>query len=59
MYAPWVNFTAAMMIVTMPVMIPPTPLMARPARHPGSRWTRWRFAIPSCENVNVVNTPIA
>ena len=35
------------------------PLMTRPSRQPGSLSRRWRLAMPACESVNEVNTPMA
>ena len=52
-------FVRATIASTMPVAMAPIPLIANPTRQPGSRRRRWRLAIPACESVNEVNTPIA
>jgi hypothetical protein len=57
--APCVNFVIAMTTVTSAVVTAPSPLIRSPCRHPCSRSRRWRLAIPACESVNEVNTPIA
>ena len=57
--APWVNFTAAMMTVITPLTKAPRPLMNMPVRHPGSFRRMWWTAMPACENVKDVKTPMA
>ena len=37
----------------------PMPLMNRPQRQPGSFSRMWCLAMPACDSVNDVNTPIA
>ena len=58
-HAPPVNLVTAMTMVTMPVASAPPPLMARPSLQPFSLMRRWRLAMPACERVNDVNTPMA
>ena len=58
-HAPCVNFVIPMTISTVPVAIAPRPLISRPSRQCGSLIRRCRLAIPACDNVNEVKTPIA
>ena len=58
-HAPCANFVTAITTVTTAVVTAPSPLIARPWRQPGSRRRRWRLAMPACDSVNDVNTPIA
>ena len=58
-HAPSANLVRATMTSTIPVATAPAPLISRPTRQPGSRRRRCRLAIPACDNVNDVNTPIA
>ncbi len=58
-HAPSVNFVIEMTTSTTAVATAPSPLITRPSFQPGSRSRRWRLAIPACESVNDVNTPIA
>ena len=58
-HAPSLNFVMAITASTIAVVTAPSPLIRSPRRHPGSRMRRCRFAIPACESVNEVNTPMA
>jgi hypothetical protein len=58
-HAPWVNFVTAMTMSTMNDSTAPVPFTKRPHLQPSSRSRRWCFAIPACDSVNDVNTPIA
>ena len=58
-HAPWVNFVIPMTTSTMPVAIAPRPLISRPSRQCGSLIRRCRLAMPACDSVNEVKTPIA
>ena len=57
--APWVNFVIPMMMSTTSERKAPNPLMNMPRRQCGSRRVQWCLAIPACESVKLVNTPIA
>ena len=57
--APWVNLVTAITTPTTPVATAPKPLTHRPRFQPGSLSVRWRFAMPPCDSVNDVNTPMA
>ena len=58
-HAPYLNFVYAMMTVTIAVVSAPSPLISKPWVHPGSLSRMCRRAIPACDSVNEVNTPIA
>ena len=58
-HAPWVNLVTAITTVTRPVATAPPPLMSNPVRQPGSWSRRWRRAMPACDSVKLVNTPMA
>src|SRR5450631_539619 len=53
------NLVTAMMTSTTADSTAPVALMNRPLRQCGSLIVRWCFAIPACDRVNDVNTPIA
>ena len=57
--APWVNLVMAMMMSTTADSTAPMPLTRRPFRQWGSLWVMWCLAIPACDSVNEVNTPMA
>ena len=57
--APCVNFVAAMITSTTNDNTAPVPLTKSPNRQPGSFFLMWCLAMPACESVNDVNTPIA
>ena len=54
-----VNFVTAMTMSTTNDRIAPMPLTNRPHRQPCSFSRMWCLAMPACESVNDVNTPIA
>ncbi len=58
-HAPCVNLVMAMMTATMNDSAAPTPLTNSPHRQPGSLWVMWCFAMPACDSVKLVNTPMA
>ena len=57
--APSLNFVIAMTTSTTSDRTAPVPLTKRPQRQPFSFSRMWCLAMPACESVNDVNTPIA
>ena len=56
---PSANLVTAMMTSTTSESSAPMPLMNRPRRQPGSLWVMWCLAMPACDRVKLVNTPMA
>ena len=57
--APWVNLVTPITMVTTSVAMAPAPLMSSPTCQCGSRSRRCLRAMPACESVKEVNTPMA
>ncbi len=57
--APWVNLKKPMTRVTTPVVTAPRPFTNRPRRQPCSLSLMCFLAMPACDSVNEVNTPMA
>ena len=53
------NLVMPMITSTTAESTAPMPLMNRPVRQPSSLWVMWCLAMPACDSVNDVNTPIA
>ncbi len=57
--APPVNLKTPITMVTTPVVKAPRPFTNRPSRQPCSLSLMCFLAMPACESVNEVNTPMA
>ena len=53
------NLVMPMMTSTTSDRTAPVPLMNSPRRQPGSFCVMWCLAMPACDSVKLVNTPMA
>ena len=56
-HEPWKKLLLPTTSATTAVVSAPSPLIARPARQPGSRRRHQRTSMPACDRVKAMNTP--